>query len=69
MTPATDSWDKWRSHVLAELKRTNESIMLLTGAMTGLHIEVAKLQVKSGVWGVIGGMIPVLIMLGINKLK
>lgn len=65
----TESWDNWREHVLAEIKRANDNFTILTIAVTNLHVETAKLQVKSGMWGVIGGMIPVVVLIALEKLK
>lgn len=64
-----ESWDNWREHILAEIKRGNDNIILLTNAITGINVEIAKLQVKSGIWGVMGGMIPVCIVLVVKYLK
>jgi adenosine/AMP kinase len=64
-----ESWDSWRTHVLSEIKRTNDSLAFLTATVSNLHVETAKLQVKSGVWGVIGGMIPVIVVIVIEKTK
>ena len=33
--------------------------------LTQVRIEIAKLKVKSGIWGVIGGAIPVVILVAI----
>jgi len=33
--------------------------------LTVVRIEIAKLKVKSGIWGVIGGTIPVVIVIAI----
>lgn len=33
--------------------------------ITLVRIEIAKLKVKSGIWGIIGGCIPVAIMIAI----
>jgi adenosine/AMP kinase len=64
-----ESWNNWRVHVLAELKRANDNFTLLATAVSNLHVETAKLQVKSGVWGVIGGMIPVAVLIVIERFK
>ncbi len=37
--------------------------------LTDVRIEIAKLKVKAGIWGVIGGAVPVLIMLAIYFLR
>lgn len=64
-----ESWDNWRTHVLAEIKRANDNFSILTNAVSSLHIETAKLQVKSGIWGVIGGMIPVVLLIAMERFK
>ena len=33
--------------------------------LTQVRIEIAKLKVKSGIWGVIGGSVPVVILIAI----
>lgn len=64
-----DDWDNWRAHVLSELKRANDNFAVVAASVTNLHIEIAKLQVKSGVWGIIGGMIPVIIVIFLDRIK
>uniref|UniRef100_A0A6M3L3R2 Uncharacterized protein n=1 Tax=viral metagenome TaxID=1070528 RepID=A0A6M3L3R2_9ZZZZ len=39
--------------------------MKLQEQLTLVRIEIAKLKVKSGIWGVIGGTIPVIILIAI----
>ncbi|KKM77649.1 hypothetical protein LCGC14_1367800 [marine sediment metagenome] len=51
-------WAEWREYVLRELKRLGECIIELDKSVRKLIIAVAKLQVKAGVWGLIGGAIP-----------
>jgi adenosine/AMP kinase len=69
MNTNVESWENWRFHVLSEIKRANDNFALLTAAVASLHVETAKLQVKSGIWGVIGGMIPVIVVIAIQKIK
>ena len=72
--PDNNGWNEWSRHVLAELHRLNDCIEAIPKsfnlkvdyinlALKRIEIDIAKLQVKSGVWGAIGGMIPVVIML------
>jgi len=62
-----EDWKKHSEYVLEELKRLSrcyESIeKRLTDLTTEVKVEVAKLKVKSGVWGIIGGFLP--FMLGL----
>lgn len=69
MTQTEKTWEAWREHVLAEIKRSNDNIVVITGALNAIQVEIARLQVKSGIWGVIGGLIPVLIVILVEKFK
>jgi len=57
-----DSWTEWRQHVLITLKDVNEKVDTLI-------VEVAMLKVKAGIWGLVGGSIPVIIGLALAYLK
>ena len=37
--------------------------------LTLIRIDVAKLKVKSGIWGVIGGCVPVIILIAIYFIR
>jgi len=60
-----NGWDEWRNHVLSELKRQNELIEKIYSKIEGLGEDMSALKVKAGVWGLAGGLIPVLIALGV----
>jgi len=77
MPPDGNGWNEWKQHVLAvldELKSSNESMKDRIDSMhievldriAEINIEIAGLKVKSGVWGVIGGIIPVAILIITN---
>lgn len=59
---AGNGWDEWRNHVLSELKENKEDHKTIITKMDGLSLTIAALQVRSGVWGLLGGLVPVLIM-------
>jgi len=67
--PECNDWNEWRKFVLAELKRLGEGLESLGKSVGRLRVEVAMLKVKSGIWGVIGGSIPVVVMLILWYLK
>lgn len=54
-----NGWDNWGNHILEELKRLNSNIEKLADQSHAFEswtkAEIAALQVKCGVWGVIGG--------------
>lgn len=71
MTPPDkkDGWEQWGKYVLKELERLNACYTSLDKNVTDVKVEIARLKVKSGVWGAIGGVIPVAIGLGIWAIK
>lgn len=88
MSQPEDTWQEWSRHVLAELKRLNETIGVLNGKISNikdgmddkidkikddyiqpLHVEIAMLKVKSGMWGLVGGSIPIILIVLIEMLK
>jgi len=73
----SDSWREWGTYVLKEMKRLNTQIESLDNKVTSikdqqisqLKIEIAMLKVKSGVWGLIGGLIPIVIVVALELAK
>ena len=73
-------WIRQETHVLSELKRLsteqwkmsekmdahNATILRKMGEM---QVEVGQLKVKAGVWGLMAGMVTVIIAIGIDYLK
>ena len=50
--------EEW-AHCRRELREINEKL-------TRVRIEIAELKVKSGVWGLAGGMISIAIMIAVE---
>ncbi len=65
----SDSWRVWGKHVLLEIERLNEQQEKIFSMMNQLRMDVVRLKVKSGLWGALGGLIPVVIGLGLLVLK
>ena len=63
------TWNKWSKHVLLELKRLGECQKTHGELLVSIRTEIATLKVKSGVWGLLGGAIPVAIGLAIWLFK
>jgi hypothetical protein len=59
--PPGNGWNEWGKHVLRELERLNDCYDDLKTDVSNVRIEIAMLKIKAGVWGLIGGAIPVLI--------
>jgi hypothetical protein len=49
-------WDKYQELVLSELKRHSESIEGVRKDLGSIKTDIAKLNVKSGIWGAAGGL-------------
>jgi len=58
-----NGWNEWGRHVLAELIRLNDNIDKIEVDIRKIDTKIATLEVKSGVWGLIGGLIPIIIFL------
>jgi hypothetical protein len=72
-----DNWQTWSKFVLTDLERLRAQIAeldtkfdsLKDDQISKLKIEIAMLKVKSGVWGSIGGLIPVVIFFAVEIFK
>ena len=54
-----EEWLRYQEVISKDLHEIHEKV-------TRLRIEVAELKIKASVWGVIGGCIPVAIMIAIE---
>lgn len=57
----SDGWGEWSRHVLKTLEDQGLDIRDIRNSIALIQTEIAVLKVKSGIWGAMGGMIPVLI--------
>ena len=64
-----NGWSEWSKHVLAELERLNDWCGKMDDTQTNILVQISALKVKAGIWGVVGGAIPVLIALAIWMIK
>ena len=64
-----NDWSKYEQLVLSELKRISRDVTDIYSHVDKLREEVAALKVKSGVWGLLGGTIPVIIAVVIEYFR
>jgi len=64
-TPSENDWKSWSKYVLMELKRQSDCCTELSKKLDSINVDLAKLKVKAGVWGTIGGATPVLILIAL----
>lgn len=64
-----NGWTKYQLLVLHKLNEHSDEIKEVRADISKLTIDVATLKVKAGIWGLMGGLIPVAIALLIEHLK
>ncbi len=64
-----NGWNEWSKHVLRELVRLNACYETLDTRLNDVRLEIVQLKVKSGIWGLVGGAIPVVVLLAFLILK
>lgn len=64
-----DSWEVWKKLVLADLKRLETTQRDTVILLQNMEIQLAKLQVKSSVWGFLAGSVPVGMMILVDLIK
>jgi len=62
-------WAESESLVTSKLDSLEKGFDRLTGEVINLRVNQGKLEMKSGVWGVIGSAIPVVIFLIYEAMK
>lgn len=65
MMPPAD-WSEYQKLVMAELERHNEVLEGLSKQINDIHIEIAMLKVKSGLWGAAAGFLAVALQMIIS---
>ena len=57
------TFEEYGVHILSEINRLNNNCERIFVEIGNIRVEVGQLKVKSGFWGLIVGMIPVLILI------
>lgn len=72
--PDNDGWNQYAKHVLAELQRLssssqthaevlNETKLEFIKEIQAIRIEIAMLKIKAGIWGLVAGAIPPIVII------
>lgn len=61
--PRAGDWVEYQRLVLAELERHSLSLTDIAKDVSNVKTEIALLKLKSGLWGAVAGMIPVLVVI------
>ena len=63
MNNSTNGWSKQEKFVLEGMEHLRENQKEIFGKLDTIIVDIATLKVKAGVWGLVGGMISVGVML------
>jgi len=63
MPPNGNSWDEYRKFVVEKLDTHSGYFDEMFKRLGNIEIELARLKLKAGVWGLLAGTIPVAIMI------
>lgn len=61
MPPNSKSWNEYRRFVVEKLEAHSGDFIEVFKRLNKIDIELAKLKIKAGVWGLFAGAIPVAI--------
>ena len=56
-----NGWGQYQKLVMDKLGEHDEKFGSIESKLTQIQVDIATLKVKAGVWGGIGGLIPVVI--------
>lgn len=67
-TSKNGKWEEYSRLVLSELTRLDRCANSTKKDVVSLRVEIATLKVKSGVWGLVGAGISILLFLALDRL-
>jgi len=62
------SWNEYKRVVLSGLDRLEHRVEMLERKSQDMDRNIGVLNLKAGIWSLIGGMIPILILIALKKL-
>jgi hypothetical protein len=69
MSDEKNGWNEWAKYVLKELERQSKKDEEQDIKINNQDKQIARLEVKAGVWGVIGSLVGILILFAVEYLK
>jgi len=64
-----NGWQEYQRLVLHELREHTDTLAEFGRALNDVKIEIGMLKVKSGLWGLMGGFVPVAIAVVLKMLS
>jgi len=56
------TWKEWSQHILKELERLNEGHEMSLSQLREIAVEIAKLKIRSSIWGGVMGAISTMLL-------
>ena len=56
--PQIADWGEWGRHVLLALEKNEDDHTKLSETLSTIQLDIAKLQMKAGLWGALAGAVP-----------
>lgn len=63
------SWERYQELVLSDLRALKNSHATIQKQLVKIHVSIGELNLKSGAWGALGGILAIVILLGIEFLS
>ena len=63
--PNKDGWHEWSKYVLKAIEEGKDRDVGMLELLTQARMDIAQLKIKAGIWGLIGGAIPVAVGLAV----
>lgn len=63
--PIGNNWNEYKRYVIKKLDTHSENFGEIFNRLGNIEIEIAKLKIRAGFFGLVAGAIPVAIMLAI----
>jgi len=65
----SNGWTEYQRLVMNTLEQHEKKLGEIAEALTDIKVELGMLKVKAGMWGVIGGIVPMAITIALMFLK
>ena len=65
----SNGWTEYQRLVMSTLELHEKKLEGITATLTDIKVEIGMLKVKSGVWGLVGGIIPMSVTVGLMLMK
>jgi hypothetical protein len=62
-----NGWTEYQRLVMSSLEQHEKKLESIYEALTSIKVEIGMLKVKAGIWGIVGGALPIAFSLLLKK--